>query len=376
MPLDFAGEKQGEQERQAKEILSKYGEKPRRYRNGVGLAIPDKKQIASLKRAVRYLLAIDRVEARKSQHRLTKDQLEQLKERRRTEEAAAEAAFRHLYSAVWLPRMEEGRLEIEPVEIGGRPLQATGIHERIMELLTTAGIKKVFVSLMPNKIIERLKLGEPGEPIRLGVKTSDVRDAFFSFLDPPRLEYDGALTKAITRGVAEGMFAYTSGAAPPLGADGRFQVNRDRVIIGRQISEDEVDLDSGFLIIPEAIPAPPQPEVCPSCRSFPCRCSEGAPVCARCGSVPCVCEVPLPTCPQCGQSPCVCPASKKSVSLKFKASRDQVFKAFPAIANLADKSDGGKVTILIEASAADGYDPNWFRNAVEEPLDEADVEKE
>jgi hypothetical protein len=64
------------------------------------------------------------------------------------------------------------------------------------------------------------------------------------------------------------------------------------------------------------------------------------------------------------------------VSLKFKATRDQVFKAFPAIANLADKSDGGKVTILIEASAAGGYDPNWFRNAVEEPLDEADVEKE
>ena len=372
MSLEFTGETKAEQERQAKEILAKYGDKPRRYRNGVGLAIPDKKQLTSLKRAVRYLLAIERVEARKSQHRLTKDQLEQLKERRRTEEAAAEAAFRHLYNAVWLPRIEEGNLEIEPVEIGGRPLQATGIHERIMELLTAVGTPKVFATLRPGKVVERMKLGEPQ---RLGVKTSEVRDAFFSFLDPPRLEYDGALAKAIVRGVAEGMFAYVSGPVPPLGEDGKYQINRDKVAITRPIAEDEVDLDSGFLIMPEAIPAPPQPEVCPNCGFSPCRCSQPPQPCPKCGRIPCACPVLPEICQRCGQSPCICPSLGKSVCLKFKASRDQVYKAFPAIANLADKSDEGKVTILVEASATSGYDPNWLRNAVEEPLEEADIEK-
>lgn len=63
------------------------------------------------------------------------------------------------------------------------------------------------------------------------------------------------------------------------------------------------------------------------------------------------------------------------VRLVFSATRDQVFKAFPAIANLADKSDGRKVTISIEGTSAAGYDPSWLRNAVEEPLDEADVER-
>ena len=58
-------------------------------------------------------------------------------------------------------------------------------------------------------------------------------------------------------------------------------------------------------------------------------------------------------------------------AIKFRATRDEVFKAFPAIANLADKSDEGKLTIQIEASNAAGYDPTWLRNAVEEPLDEA-----
>lgn len=372
MSLEFAGENKAEQTRQAKEILAKYGDKPRRYRNGLGLAIPDKKQITSLKRAVRYLLAIERVEARRSQHRLTKDQLDQLKERRRTEEAAAEAAFRHLYNAVWLPRIEDGGLEIEPVEIGGRPLQATGVHERIMELLTAVGTPKVHGTLHPRKIVERMKLGEPQ---RLGVKTNEVRDAFFSFLDPPRLEYDGALAKAIVRGVAEGMFAYVSGPVPPMGEDGKYQVSRDKVAISRPIAEDEVDLESGFLMMPDAIPAPPQPEVCPVCGVSPCLCPQPPQVCPRCGGIPCVCGGPSEVCQRCGQSPCTCPSLKKNVCLKFKASRDQVYKAFPAIANLADKSDNGKVTILIEASAASGYDPNWLRNAVEEPLEEADIEK-
>lgn len=59
----------------------------------------------------------------------------------------------------------------------------------------------------------------------------------------------------------------------------------------------------------------------------------------------------------------------------FRATRDQLFKAFPAIANLADKSDDGKVTVHVEGTSQEGYDPSWFRNAVEEPLDEADIER-
>jgi hypothetical protein len=66
---------------------------------------------------------------------------------------------------------------------------------------------------------------------------------------------------------------------------------------------------------------------------------------------------------------------KKRVALTFEATREQVFKAFPAIANLADKSDGARVRIRIEGSSAAGFDPSWLRNAVDEPLDEADIER-
>ena len=66
---------------------------------------------------------------------------------------------------------------------------------------------------------------------------------------------------------------------------------------------------------------------------------------------------------------------QNAVRFKFKATRDQIFKAFPAIANLADKSDEGKVKMIVEGTSIAGFEPSWLRNAVEEPLDEADIER-
>jgi len=388
MPLEVAGKSGSQQDDAAKAMLSKYGDAPRQYRNGVALAVPNKKPLEVLRRAVRYLMAIDRVEAKKSQHRLSKDQADQLKERKRTEEAAAETAFRQLYPAVWLPRVGTGGvLDLEKIEVGGRPLQATGVHERVMELLTAVGTPKIHGTLHPRKVAERVKLGEAlaaGEAPRQGVSTKDVRDAFFAFLEPPRISSDDVLRKAVARGVGEGMFAYTSGS-PTLGADGKYQVALSKVALSRSMSEDEVDLDSGFLIVPAAVPVP-APSMCPKCGKHPCECSTTV-VCSRCGQSPCQCPQPCPkcgkrpcqcgvpsVCPNCGKQPCVCPAAKTSVRINFGATRDQVFKSFGAIANLADKSDGGKVSIRVEGSAVAGFDPNWFRNAVREPLDEANIE--
>lgn len=368
MPLEFAAKSPEEQHALAIELLSKHGETPRQYRNAVALAIPDKKHIEALRRAVRYLLAIERVESKKRQHRLTKDQEDQLKERRRTEEAAAETAFRNLYSAVWLLRVADGgALDIEKIEVGGRPLQAIGVHERVMELLTKVGAPKIYDRLHPRKIIERLRLGEPwapGEPPRLGVTAKEVQDAFFGFLEPPRISSAAVLQKAIARGVEEGIFGYTTGC-PPMGPDGRYQVAPEKVAFGRKISEEEVDLEDGFLIVPPGIPVP-----APTPTAVPSGCSEGQTTGA--GAV----EVAPTQWPQPGGQPPSPPIGevKRTVRIRFRGSRDQVFKVFSAIANLADKSDGGKVRIVVEAQNGAGFDPTWFRNAVKDPLDEANVE--
>ncbi len=367
MSLELAGKSASQQNEEAVAMLSKFGEKPREYRNGVALAIPDKKPIESLRRAVRYLMAVERVETKKKQHKLTKDQDDQLKERRRTEEAAIETAFRQLYPSVWLPRVGSGgAIELERIEVGGRPLQATGVHERVMELLTSVGTPKIHGTLHPRKIIERMKLGESlaeGEPPRLGVSTKDVRDAFFGFLEPPRINSDQVLRKSVARGVSEGMFGYCSGK-PSLGADGKFEVATSKVAIGRTMADDEIDFDNGFLIAPDAVPVPPTPPT----GNEP---DGGVTPPATGGEMPAGGEQPAGGGFTGGVGN---PTARTDVRITFPASRDDVFKSFQAIANLADKSEGGKIKITIDGHASAGYDPNWLRNAVEEPLDEADID--
>ena len=55
LPIEFVYEKN--MEKIGIEFLMQYGDKPRIYKNGLALAIPDKNQIKPLRRAVRYLIA-------------------------------------------------------------------------------------------------------------------------------------------------------------------------------------------------------------------------------------------------------------------------------------------------------------------------------
>jgi hypothetical protein len=281
---------------------------------------------------------------------------------------------------VWLPRVESGQIDIERVERGGRPLQAAGIQQRIMELLTSVGTPRVYGSVTPRKIAERVKLGEsvaPGESLPaaqrgsaaqagplLGIRASEVLESFFRDIAPPRLESSSVLRKGIARGVTEGTFAYTSGSQPTLGQDGKFQVNRDKVVIGRTLAEDEVDFDSGFLMVPGAVPEVQSQAATAATTPWDHTFASDASGHAIIGE-----DSALP------KPAAAVDRGEKTVRLKFRATRDQVFKAFPAIANLTDKSDERKVTITVEGYCSDGFDPSWLRNAVDEPLDEANIEK-
>ena len=223
--------------------------------------MPSADQVEVLRRAVRYLLAIERVQVKWRELNLTDAQRDQLKERNSTEKSAAESALLKLYGEVWLPRSDNGSLFLEPVSIGGRPLQTTldekkraQIHQRLMELLATVQ-RKVFGSVAPGNIVALFKLGE-SDSVEPGIATDKVVAGFFSFLGFPRLLSNDIVRKAIARGVQTGLFGYATGR-PNLGNDGRYQLDRSRVAFERSVADDEIDLDSGFLIVPKALPTKP-----------------------------------------------------------------------------------------------------------------------
>lgn len=151
LPLEFSAKPRAGQEAAAREMFEKYGDKPRQFRNGIGLAVPAADQVEGMRRAVRYILSAEQVNTKSRQLNLTQDQKSQLRERMQTEATAAEAALLRLYTEVWLPKAEAGGLAIEKIAAGGRPLQVTlnekklaAIQERVLELITEGTISGNF----------------------------------------------------------------------------------------------------------------------------------------------------------------------------------------------------------------------------------------
>ena len=132
--------------------------------------------------------------------------------------------------------------------------QEARVHERVMELITQLK-KRVFDSLNPGKLVESFKLGE-GTPPKVGIGTGEIVSGFYSFLGFTRLTSEAVIRKAIVRGVKERTFGYTSGGVPTLDADGKYQVTPAKVRFDTIVADDEIDLESGFVMLPQAIPQP------------------------------------------------------------------------------------------------------------------------
>lgn len=359
LPLAFAGLSAKERDAAALDLVEKHGPTPRKYRNGIALAIPATEQAESLRREVRYLIAVERVGKAGKKHNLTKEQADELRERKATHGSAVESAFGKLYPEVWLPKQEQGAIAFEKIAVGGRPLQTTVnaqhlamIFERSMELLTQVQ-PRVFSKLNPVKVVELFKLGEE-QPPKMGIRCGDIVSGFYSFLGFTRLTSKEIIQTTVSRGVKDGVFGYFTGTVPTQDASGKYQVARSKVRFEVPVADDEIDLESGFIMLPAAIPSeappPPVPGPVPS------------------GDTP----LPGPT-PQPGPGPTPPPpmAGKKRVQLEFTANRDQLFTAWNAIANLVDMA--GTVTVNIAAESEEGFDRGKLQNGVLEPLREANL---
>ena len=359
LPLEFAALPVVEQRRDALALCEQFGSRQREYRNGLSLAVPAADQVETLRRSVRYLLAVERVRGRWRDHNLTSAQRSQLRERDATEKAAAESALLRLYGEVWLPAPGETALTLDSVSLGGRPLQTTLdekkralIHQRLMELLMTVQ-RRVFGTVAPGKIVELFKLGEPATHTA-GIATDKVLAGFYEFLGFPRLLSDEAVRGAVARGVEGGLFGYITGR-PTLGDDGRYRVDRSRVAFEHDVADDEIDLDSGFLIVPAALPEEPGTvDKTTDNGDVPDESGDGDQT-----------EEGVETATDTASAT---GSDTREVVLSFTAGQSDLYKAWNALANLADVA--GEVSINARAKPPEGYDKGRLENGVLEPLRE------
>ncbi len=351
LPLELSEKSRAEQEKVALNYLTNFGSEPRRYRNGVGLAIPEPREMEGIRRAARYLLAVDRVRKKQSSYKLGKDQMDQLKERESTEKAALEAGLRILYSSVWLLRVDGGKPALEKLEVGGRPVKAQSIHERLEELLIDVH-GKLFTTLRPAKLMSLMLVGK-GAGEHCQVETKVILDTFFGTPGFLRLKDANVLRDAIAQGISEGVIVYT--LKNRIREDkGQYWVSVQDAVIGRRPGLDEIDLDSGIIMLPDCV-SKDEPAGVPPVAPVP----PGSP--PPDGPEP---EPPMPTPPRPGQS-------VKSLTLEMKLSKAMLFKTFNVLGLLADKA--GEIKLEVHGENLDA-DPTWLRNAITEPLSEAGIE--
>jgi hypothetical protein len=130
-----------------------------------------------------------------------------------------------------------------------------------------------------------------------------------------------------------------------------------RVRFNATVTEDEIDLESGFLMMPGAVPVTaPSPA---TAGTEPTTVTSVGP-----GSGPPLILTPTPGSP--GGGPGTAPSggatAQKSIEINFSADRNQLFSAWNAIANLADLA--GKVTVTVHADSAEGFDKGKLQNGV------------
>ena len=342
MGLDFVRKPSAEQEQIAKEMLEYCGEAGRHNKRATVLAVPEASQVSGLERGAASLIAIKRLKQKAESYKLTKRQKQQLNEREKTEAALLHEALNKLYQEVWFLQMHNGKVRVVKRTLRRSAVREANLHTRLLEFLVDVeGL--VARVLRPHKLVQLLK--SHGQRY---AELERLRAFYFASLEAPMTLLDAeVLQKAVADGVSEGVFAYTLKRNLPAETDTP-TLKPEQVSFKCPISPDEVDLQEGVILLPKCIrqevPSEPatQPSTPPEVVSPPA-------------------ETPTPSSVKPGEL-------IRRVVMEMTLDESNIYDAAKAFLNLAQKV--GRVKFHVEAESQEGLNPQWFRNAVREPLQE------
>ncbi|MBN1287263.1 MAG: ATP-binding protein [Anaerolineae bacterium] len=354
--LDWAAKEGEVLERDLRAWLENRGSGKREYLNALAFAVPSREQGDLARQSARQLLAIGSLLKQKSKYRFSNEQLAELMELRDGAAGVLDAALGQLYEQVYFPapnREGDAAYQMEMINLRARVSSVREIHGRILDVLRM----HVFDYVTPGKLVSLTRLGQDAEYL----SCEKIVPWFFSYLDFPKLLSTYALQKSVAQGVEDETFGYVAGAWE---ADGELVVDdaRRRVRFGDRLDPTEVDLSrSAYLLAPDLARRLTAPVVI----------DEPAGT-GETGGAPAVDIQTQPGDAGASQEP---DAGGRRYRLRVTADKSQAFMVFKVLQNLSDRADRLVVTFDIEAETEAGFDPVWLRNAVEEPLDEADIRK-
>lgn len=332
------------------EWLEFSGNTRREYKNALAFAIPGYTSADNVAGAAREALAIESLIRDKKRFNFNADQLKELEDRGRKCEDRLSRGMFGLYDRLALPvPADDTPYEWRFIELQSR--SETVLHERLLGALRDGRL--VFDTITPDRLIALTALSTDKM-----IETGRIVTGFFAYLNFTRLTAAEALAAAIARGVSEGKMGYTV-VWDYDGSQVNFP-NRDLIYFGRPLRTDEIDLSDALIIDAEVARELTYVAPVPVSPSMPVAGEPHIPE-------PSMASPSLPAAPP-------LQAARKRYQLIARADKGKIFKVFRAIQNLVEKSDRVTMQIEIMAESDTEFDQVWLRNAVEEPLDEADVE--
>lgn len=363
-----------EQEKLVREWTERCGPGKRTYRNALAFAVPDPAKLEAARSAGRLLLAAQTLVQDKARHSLGVEDVAELQRREKSHGQELAAAVRQLYPTVLLPvaapRDAADPIQLERFQIEGYQSLSGGVMEGVLRVLENW----VFEDALPTKLAACAHLGE-GEVGTRGhwIGGPELVDQFFGSVLFPKLTQLAGLKATVAKGVTQGHFAYVMGAFPQ---DDTVKVTSSASIqFRRSMPPEEVDLSEGACLLSAAFAqkllgaslAGESGRAVVTVTPTPVAAGEG-----RSGAQG---TLSLPVASG-GVSDSNKPEGPRhDVTLTFKASGAQLFRAFSALQVLSEWADQQfDAEVVIRARGTKPLDQNHYETAVVMSLEEADIE--
>ena len=335
-------------------LVASCGDAPRRFKNALALALPDRSTFDAARQAARTTMAVESLLSRTARHNFSPEQAAELKERATAANRKLTSLMGHAYERIVLPIGSNGDagLQLDDVSLGTVMAAGRQLHERVRDALS----HQVFDRLTPARLAAVAKLNE----YRVAY-CAKLADDFFAYFELTKLWSVAPLREAIAEGVSNGLFAYAVGVS---GEPGAVRVSDPTLVrIRTHLSADEVDLGSGaaLLSLQVADGLVATPDNAPSSETAGAGedspSDDGGEVRAE---------------PDDGHAEAE-GGSRRRVSLVIKATEDDLHTLQRALTGLRDVVKPGPMHIELKVSAEQGegaIDAVQFQNRVRQHLEE------
>lgn len=362
------------------------GNDKREYKNALAFVIPNPVQMDKAHIASRSSQAISQLLQEKKKYKFSDEDVEALGVKQKNAEIALNSALQRLYTEIILPLPNKNSemtspLKLEVIDLQSQLHTSQKLQERVLEALKN----QVFDTLTVNKLVRLTGLSEQ-KPY---IQAKELIAYFFKFPDYPKLLSEEAVKTAILQAVAQGNLGYVASLIiPPTGLP--TVENAELISYQKKISPSELDLN-GYLITPKLVETLSTQLIEPektvdtysSYHDQDTKNDQINPIAREAGSsfdvISESSSVPVEETGNSSISRSILTVIKegkqpaRQYRLDTVIDKAHLFDVMQVIQNLSDEAENMKISIKVTATKSEGFDINWLRNAIEEPLDENDI---